>query len=290
MAEILIIIILSSLLIVCFFWRYKENTELKRQEKEMREEYTRIKLAFNELNQAYAQRQNQIDADINRYREAKRTAYEAECQLIDSTLSIKREQTEHMLQMLEETTQETEAIYNDKIASCKQNYETLLEPLQRMEKEEQEKLFYCLQISPQARQDIDFLLKEVEPHLSNKDLLPKLIWSEYVQKPTAELMNRIEMRDEPGIYKITNLSNGKVYIGQSTKLKSRCQEHIKGALGISSIANQKIHQVMAEEGLWNFTFEKLCECSKEKLNEKEKFYIEFFKANEYGYNQTKGNG
>ena len=47
---------------------------------------------------------------------------------------------------------------------------------------------------------------------------------------------------------------------------------------------------MAEEGLWNFTFEKLCECSKEKLNEKEKFYIEFFKANEYGYNQTKGNG
>ena len=46
---------------------------------------------------------------------------------------------------------------------------------------------------------------------------------------------------------------------------------------------------MAEEGIWNFSFEKLCECEKSQLNEKEKFYIEFFNANNYGYNLTKGN-
>lgn len=45
---------------------------------------------------------------------------------------------------------------------------------------------------------------------------------------------------------------------------------------------------MAEEGIWNFTFELLEECSRDKLNEREKYYIDFYKSNLYGYNLTKG--
>ena len=45
---------------------------------------------------------------------------------------------------------------------------------------------------------------------------------------------------------------------------------------------------MLEEGLWNWTFEKICDCGKDELNEKEKYYISFFKSQEWGYNIVSG--
>jgi hypothetical protein len=46
---------------------------------------------------------------------------------------------------------------------------------------------------------------------------------------------------------------------------------------------------MWEVGPENFTFEVLSYCTPEELNEKERFYIGFFKSDEWGYNSTKGN-
>ena len=46
---------------------------------------------------------------------------------------------------------------------------------------------------------------------------------------------------------------------------------------------------MQQQGLENFTFELLEECSKDELNEKEKFYIELYKSYDYGLNSTRGN-
>ena len=48
------------------------------------------------------------------------------------------------------------------------------------------------------------------------------------------------------------------------------------------------HHAMMEEGLWNWTFEKICDCDKDQLNEKEKYYISFFKSQEWGYNVASG--
>ena len=45
---------------------------------------------------------------------------------------------------------------------------------------------------------------------------------------------------------------------------------------------------MREEGLWNFTFELIESCDKDKLSEMEKFYIDFFKTQEYGFNRKNG--
>ena len=91
-----------------------------------------------------------------------------------------------------------------------------------------------------------------------------------------------------GIYKITNLKDNKIYIGQSTDIKTRWSNHIKAALKIDSIAHSRVHDAMGEEGIWNFTFELLEQCPKEKLNEREKYYIEFYQSNIYGYNKTAG--
>ena len=63
---------------------------------------------------------------------------------------------------------------------------------------------------------------------------------------------------------------------------------MKSAVGISTIADQKVHHAMREEGLWNFTFEILCVCDKEELSSKEKEYIEILKTKDWGYNQNSG--
>ena len=101
-------------------------------------------------------------------------------------------------------------------------------------------------------------------------------------------MKRLNIEDKPGIYKITNINTNKCYIGKSTKVRQRLIDHIKGAIGISSISDQKIHTAMRDEGIWNWQFEKICDCEKEKLSEMEKYYIDFFKAQEYGYNVVSG--
>ena len=123
------------------------------------------------------------------------------------------------------------------------------------------------------------------------DDLIKQGYSEYIQKATNEMLDYIlPQKDCPGIYKITNDRNKKSYIGRSTSVRKRLADHIKSAIGISTIANQKIHEVMREEGIWNFTFELIEECDKDKLNEREKYYIDFFQTADttYGYNQKAG--
>ena len=41
---------------------------------------------------------------------------------------------------------------------------------------------------------------------------------------------------------------------------------------------------MYEQGVENFTFEILEECLPEELNDKEKYWIDFYNGVEYGYN------
>ena len=125
--------------------------------------------------------------------------------------------------------------------------------------------------------------------LYNKDPLYKLIWNTFYLIPTKELLNRIVGKEKSsGIYKITNQINGKVYIGQSVDLHTRLTNHIKAALGITTIAHQLVHDAMAAEGLENFTFEIIEKCSKEQLNKKEKLWIETYSSDKYGYNRTAG--
>jgi hypothetical protein len=45
---------------------------------------------------------------------------------------------------------------------------------------------------------------------------------------------------------------------------------------------------MREEGIWNFKFELIEECDKNLLGEREKYYIDFFKSQSWGYNVVGG--
>lgn len=46
---------------------------------------------------------------------------------------------------------------------------------------------------------------------------------------------------------------------------------------------------MADEGIDNFTFEVIEEVSKDRLNEREKYWINYYKSQDWGYNNTSGN-
>lgn len=82
------------------------------------------------------------------------------------------------------------------------------------------------------------------------------------------------------IYKITNLINGKIYIGQETKYDPKY-------LGSGKV----IKNAVKKYGKENFKKEILEECkTKEKLNKQEIYWISFYNSTNkiIGYNLTKG--
>jgi len=87
-----------------------------------------------------------------------------------------------------------------------------------------------------------------------------------------------------GIYKITNKINGKFYIGQSNNIKRRFQEH----LIIKHQQNQSLKLAIKKYGKENFELsilEKMPNANREKLNEREVYYIQILKPQ---YNRTLG--
>lgn len=177
---------------------------------------------------------------------------------------------------------------NQNLAYQQQRYNSLIAPLQQYEKDIQAKLYYTVQIPEEYREDIDYLLNTVTNKIQHPDVINKLIWAEYIRPNIENTFKRVGIEGKPGIYKITNIYTGKSYIGKSTDIKKRISDHFKGAIGISSIADQEIHHAILKEGLWNWSIEPIIYCEKEKLSELEKYYIDFFKTQEFGYNMKAG--
>lgn len=93
-----------------------------------------------------------------------------------------------------------------------------------------------------------------------------------------------------GIYKITNLINGKIYIGQSVDINKRWRQHKRNSRIKGREYDKYLYKAFRKYGLENFSFEVIEECSRELLNEKETYYIQYYKTNDetFGYNETSG--
>ena len=95
-----------------------------------------------------------------------------------------------------------------------------------------------------------------------------------------------------GIYKIHNLINNKIYIGQSKDILSRFKQH-QADYKKEKQSTKLLYKAMRKYGVENFTFEIVEECSIEELDEKEAYYIELyntfaFKEGSNGYNMNLG--
>ncbi len=80
-----------------------------------------------------------------------------------------------------------------------------------------------------------------------------------------------------GIYKITNQVNGKIYIGQSTNIERRWRDEKHNAFNKNSNEYDCYRsKAFRKYGLENFTFEVIEECVTEKLNEREKYWADYY--------------
>ena len=178
--------------------------------------------------------------------------------------------------------------YQDKIEQIQQRYNSLLEPIKLYEKERANQEWYTIQIPEKYHSDIDYLLNTVAEKVAHPDIISKLVWTEYIKPSMDATLKRLEIKETAGIYKITNVNNNKAYIGKSVNVKKRLQEHFKSAVGIQSIADQAFHHEILKNGIWNWRIEILNYCDKEQLSEQEKYYIDFFQTQNYGYNKREG--
>lgn len=205
-------------------------------------------------------------------------------------------------------TEQYQSEYKEMMADCALSVSNLLnqkkielEQLDLAIKEQSEKVNASVEASKRAeeirsqsdfykliipKEDLDEIkeLREVEKHLRNPEPLNKVIWKCYYEKPTTDLIGRvIGSGTHTGIYKITNLTNQMCYVGQAANLAERWKQHIKRGLGADPVTKNKLYPAMKAIGVENFSFEVIEECERSKLDEREDYWQDFFKAKEFGY-------
>ena len=172
---------------------------------------------------------------------------------------------------------------NDLLETVTTNVELAVAANKRAEEIKQQQDFYKLNLSLLDMEEIK-KLKSIIPYLRDSEPLNKVIWKVYYEKPYTDLVGRVVgSKVKTGIYKITNQENQMCYVGQAVNIADRWKQHIKRGLGAETPTKNKLYPAMAEFGVENFTFEIIEECDKAKLNDREDYWQEYFKAKEFGY-------
>lgn len=167
----------------------------------------------------------------------------------------------------------------------------IIEQYKRAEQIKQDKNFYRIVLSEEVQEDVK-KLRKIAGELHDPTIIYKLIYKTYYEKPFTEMVGRVVSSEAAacGIYKITNLENGRCYIGQTRQaFKERWRTHLKRGVKAEPGTQNKLYAAMWEDGAENFTFEVLATCAPEELNEKERDYIALYHADTWGYNGNVGN-
>ena len=276
----------------------QQRTEIQRVA-QYKTEYQQYKQRAEEYQDLINNKFADIDNQIEEQRQKRQTDLDSDFEIrkrnielaLESTIKECDDQAEQAKSAMAEIIQQctnTSNEYYQKVADAQERFDAIERVLASYEKERQAKLFYTIQLPEEYQEDIEFLLTTVAAKVQHPDIISKLVWAEYVKPNLDDTFKRIDIKAESGIYKLTSLANGKCYIGKSTNVKTRISDHFKSAIGIKSIADQAVHHAILKEGFWNWQIEIITYCDKEQLSELEKYYIEFFKSQEFGYNRNAG--
>lgn len=171
----------------------------------------------------------------------------------------------------------------EQVIQLKSTVASAVEIAKHKMEEESAAEFYRLQLPQESLDDIE-ALRSIESLLHNSEAINKVIWKMYYEKPYTDLIGRIGLTSTVcGIYKITNIENQMTYVGQAVNIADRWKQHIKRGIGADVPTQNKLYPAMKKFGPENFTFEIIEKCSRDKLNEREDYWQEFYKAKEFGY-------
>ena len=162
------------------------------------------------------------------------------------------------------------------------------EAIMRQRAIDEQQDFYRVCLAPEVANDVDWL-NSIRKNLKKPEIIDKIIYDNYIAKPVLEMVKRVLQNTTcSGIYKITCIKTGEIYIGKSTDIKNRWQQHCKTVFNCGTIASSLLHTKMKQHGIENFTFELVEAVPKDQLSEREKFYISFYQSKEVGLNERQG--
>ena len=302
----IICIIVSILLIIYAGYKLRHihnlNQEIDNQNFELEQKHKDLEYLLHSLNSTIEMQENKLKTlqdnfsrTLDNQKELSQKAFESYCEVLEKQYEEYEQEYEMHKDTLEESYSNKQLELVRELNETKKDLDKIKATraaaiqAQIKEKEIKEDLsFYCLTLKQTELEDIK-ILERIKPQLNNSRILSMLIWQTYYQKPMTALCNNILGTDTIcGIYKITNQIDNMCYIGQSVDISRRWKEHAKCGLGIDTPAGNKLYKAIQEVGLHNFSFELLEQCPREQLDEKEKYYINLYQSNEFGYNSTIG--
>lgn len=288
----------------------KQRAELDKQLTQAREACDKKRKEYEELEKAHAKASQQLNQSkdyILQLKKSQEDLIASEKSKVDSVMkeykSSRLEATERELKI--ELTKKQEQIdeqFNNFIDDVEKKKETAKQELDNWSKKRdainqtilrersiaEQTDFYKICLSEETLDDIK-TINSIRSKLHNCVALDKLLYDNYISKPTKEMVKRVLSGTDPsGIYKITNIQTQECYIGKSTNVATRWTNHVKSACGLSGVADSMFQRALKKYGVDQFTFELIEKVPKDQLTEREKFYITLFDSTKYGYNMKIG--
>lgn len=268
--------------------RYDQNKEIERINEFLKQDQDRLKSNIETQNgileSLTATTQKLREEAENQAKEVyKAKQKELEIQLQEEQSAISAEYKNTLKELVNQINNA-----QDELKNIEAKQLAYLQAKQRQKEIESNRDYYRLAIDTVACDDI-MLLRDIQKRISKKDVIDKVIYEGYYKQAYDILMSHLSpsTRKICGIYKITDQITGLAYIGQSVDIKERFKQHIKAGLAYSGATN-KLYQTMQQSKLYNFTFEILEEVPRDKLNEREIYWIDFYKTKDFGLNVTRG--
>ena len=232
------------LIVILIFYIVKFRNKTKKIDNQIEKEKEEI--LFSSLEKEYETLKEKSQEKLRQYEEEERKKINEKLkeiqqyceEIISKEVNTKKNQEEidcqKEIQLIKEEYELKKLDLQSEIIDIEKNYAKLKNQVNNATlaaKREEEKKnnikFYQVNLSQEDKEDIE-KLKEIEKKLSRPDVLNKLIYKVYLEKPTTDLVNRVIGPDSvTGIYKITNIVNQMTYVGQSVDLKAIWRQHIK---------------------------------------------------------------
>ena len=214
----------------------KTGEETIRQLEKRKEEQTKL------INEAINDKKKIVDTEVEAYRKvetqkaaiavtqwaaASRAETEASLNAYKDEAALTKQNLQAELLLIQSMIGDVK----EELEDYRKKQQAVNEAILRQRELDEKQDFYRVCLSEFAIEDIS-LLQEIRQKLHTTESFNKLIYDVYVSKQVQEMVKRVLQGKAPsGIYKITRLKTGEIYIGKSTNVKDRWQQHCKTVFG-----------------------------------------------------------